>query len=84
MLSVMVPENICLPGAAGSTAIARRLKIRGFGVRIIRAMLLPGIRWCQAKGNRHFITRPGEPRDKVNVPITSLVSVSRTVSIIVV
>src|SRR5207249_5097275 len=30
MLSVMVPVHICLPGAAGSAAIARRLKIRGF------------------------------------------------------
>src|SRR5216683_6682104 len=30
MLSVMVPENIRLPGAADSTAIARRLKISGF------------------------------------------------------
>ena len=36
-----------------------------------------------ANGKRHF-TRPGEPRDKVNVPITSFVSVSRTVSTIVV
>ena len=46
----------------------------------------PGFHVSQtpANGNRHFTTRPGEPRDKVNVPITSFVSVSRTVSIIVV
>ena len=37
-----------------------------------------------ANGNRHFTTRPGEPRDEVNVPNTSFVSVSRTVSTIVV
>jgi hypothetical protein len=36
------------------------------------------------KGKTHFTTRPGESRDKANVPITSLVSVSRAVSTIVV
>jgi hypothetical protein len=30
MLSVTMPVNFCLPGAAASTAIARRLKINGF------------------------------------------------------
>ncbi len=35
------------------------------------------------RGYRHFTTRPGTPRARVNVPIDSPVSVSRTNSIIV-
>src|SRR6266446_6855444 len=80
-------SNLCT--LRGQFVASTGIDVAGRPIRIEGPVLseagcLAQVSQTPAIGNRHFTTRPGEPCDKVNVPITSFVSVSRTVSTIVV